>query len=64
MCEHLHYESVYFKELRKEQEYYIQSGGSCSVDYLIMLNEYYYKYFREKKILITFINCNKKTKGV
>ena len=33
MCEHLHYESVYFKELHKEQEYYIQSGGSCSVNY-------------------------------
>ena len=25
--------SVYFKELHKEQEYYIQSGGSCSVNY-------------------------------
>ena len=22
MCEHLHYESVYFKELHKEQEHY------------------------------------------
>ena len=22
MCEHLHYESVYFKELHNEQEYY------------------------------------------
>ena len=33
MCEHLHYELVYFKELHKEQEYYIQSGGSCSVNY-------------------------------
>ena len=33
MCEHLHYESVYFKELHKEQEYYRQSGGSCSVNY-------------------------------
>ena len=33
MCEHLHYESAYFKELHKEQEYYIQSGGSCSVNY-------------------------------
>ena len=33
MCEHLHYESVYFKVLHKEQEYYIQSGGSCSVNY-------------------------------
>ena len=33
MCEHLHYESVYFKELHKEQEYYMQSGGSCSVNY-------------------------------
>ena len=32
-CEHLHYESVYFKELHKEQEYYIQSGSSCSVNY-------------------------------
>ena len=36
MYEHLHYESVYFKELHKEQEHYIQSGGSCSVNY------YYY----------------------
>ena len=25
--------SVYFKELHKEQEYYIQSRGSCSVNY-------------------------------
>ena len=33
MCECLHYESVYFKELRREQEYYIQSEGSCSVNY-------------------------------
>ena len=33
MCEHIHYESVYFKELHKEQEYYIQSGGSCIVNY-------------------------------
>ena len=33
MCEHIHYESVYFKELHKEQEYYIQGGGSCSVSY-------------------------------
>ena len=33
MCEHLHYELVYFKELHKEQEYYIQSGASCSVNY-------------------------------
>ena len=33
MCEHLHYELVYFKELHKKQEYYIQSGGSCSVNY-------------------------------
>ena len=33
MCEHLHYELVYFKEIHKEQEYYIQSGGSCSVNY-------------------------------
>ena len=33
MCEHLHYESAYFKEVHKEQEYYIQSGGSCSVNY-------------------------------
>ena len=31
MCEHLHYESVYFKELHKEQEYYVQSGGSCTL---------------------------------
>ena len=36
MCEHVHYESVYFKELHKEQEYYIQNGVSCSV------NHYYY----------------------
>ena len=28
MCEHLHYESVYFKELHKEQEYYIQGGAA------------------------------------
>ena len=38
MCENLHYESVYFKELHNEQEYYwltIQSGGSCSVNYYI-----------------------------
>ena len=28
MCEHLYYESVYFKELYKEQEYYIQSGAA------------------------------------
>ena len=28
MCEHLHSESVYFKELYKEQEYYIQSGAA------------------------------------
>jgi len=28
MCEHLHYESVYFKELQKEQEYYIQDGAA------------------------------------
>ena len=27
------YESVYFKELHREQEYYIQSKGSCSVNY-------------------------------
>ena len=33
LCEHLHYESVYFKELHMEQEYYIQSGGSCCVNY-------------------------------
>ena len=33
MCEHLHYESVYFKELHKVQEYYIQGGGSCSVNH-------------------------------
>ena len=33
ICEHLHYESVYFKELHKEQKYYIQSGDSCSVNY-------------------------------
>ena len=26
MGEHLHHESVYFEELHKEQEYYIQSG--------------------------------------
>ena len=29
MCEHLHYESVYFKELHKERaEYYIQGGAA------------------------------------
>ena len=28
MCEHLHYESVYFKELLKEQEYYTQGGAA------------------------------------
>ena len=28
MGEHLHHESVYFEELHKEQEYYIQSGGA------------------------------------
>ena len=38
MCENLHYESVYFKELHNEQEYYIltdniQNGDSCSVNY-------------------------------
>ena len=37
MCENLYYESVYFKELHNEQEYYmtdnIQSGGSCSITY-------------------------------
>ena len=38
MCENLHYESVYFKELHNEQEYIlltdnIQNGGSCSVNY-------------------------------
>ena len=33
MCEHFHYISVYFKELPKEQKYYIQSGGTCSVNY-------------------------------
>ena len=32
-CEHLYYESVYFKELHKEQEYSIQSRGNCSVSY-------------------------------
>ena len=38
MCENLHYESVYFKELHNQQEYYsvltdnIQNGGSCSVN--------------------------------
>ena len=40
MCEHLHDESVYFKELHKEQEYYLQSlqsGGSCSVNYYYVL---------------------------
>ena len=35
MCEHLHYESVYFKELHKEQEYHIQSRGSCITSYTI-----------------------------
>ena len=29
MCENLHYESAYFKELHKEQEY----RGGCSVNY-------------------------------
>ena len=38
MCEHLHYESVYFKELRTQRARIlltdnIQSGGSCSVNY-------------------------------
>ena len=33
MCEHLHYESAYFKELHQEQEYYIQSAGTLSVNY-------------------------------
>ena len=33
MCEHLHYESVYFKELHMEQEYYIQCRDSWSVNY-------------------------------
>ena len=38
MCENHHYETVYFKELHNEQIYhgstiYIQSGGSCSVNY-------------------------------
>ena len=42
MCEHLHCESVYFKELHKEQEYYIQIGDSCSVNYYPY---YYYYYF-------------------
>ena len=28
MGEHLHHESVYFEELHKEQECYIQSGGA------------------------------------
>ena len=38
MCENLHYESVYFKELHNQQEYYsvltdnMQNGGSCSVN--------------------------------
>ena len=31
MCEHLHYESVFFKELHNEQEYYIQSGAGAAV---------------------------------
>ena len=40
MCENLHYESVYFKELHNEQEYVlltdnIQNGGSCSVNYTL-----------------------------
>ena len=33
MSEDLHYQLVYFKELHKEQEYYIESGGCCSVNY-------------------------------
>ena len=38
MCENLHYESVYFKELHNQQEYFsvltdnIQNGGNCSVN--------------------------------
>ena len=45
MCENLHYESVYFKELHNQQEYYsvltdnIQNGGSCSVN---EKQEYFY----------------------
>ena len=32
MCENLHYESVYFKELHNEQEYYWPTIGSFSTD--------------------------------
>ena len=39
MCENLHYESVYFKELHNDQESLltdnIQSTGSCSVNYYV-----------------------------
>ena len=37
MCEHLHYESVYFKELHKEQEYYIYRAGAAVVSTITSL---------------------------
>ena len=37
MCENLHYESVYFKEQRNDQEYYLptiyRARVGCSVNY-------------------------------
>jgi len=42
MCEHIHYESVYFKELHNEQEYYwptIYRQGAAVVSTIISISE-------------------------
>ena len=42
MCENLHYESVYFKELHNEQEYYwptIYRAGAAVVATITSFNE-------------------------
>ena len=52
MCKNLHYESVYFKELHNQQEYYwltIYRAGAAVVSAITSLDDEY----REKPILFS-----------
>ena len=56
MCEHLHYESVYFKELHNEQEYYcptIYRAGAAVVSTITSYIEV--RYIEVHRLLFQYI---------
>ena len=58
MCEHLHYESVYFKELQNEQEYYgptIYRAGAAVVSTIIRYVVYVELYCTRMSTIVAWV---------